>query len=116
LFSVPWGKYKDPLICDSTNLRNVGLALNDSNTIIIQLGDYKKILLGNAKEGDFIYLDPPYNPVSSTAYFTKYTNNGFSYKDQEELATVFRKLDNRRCKVLLSNSDTQFIRELLRFC
>jgi DNA adenine methylase len=65
---------------------------------MIQVGDYKDILLQKAREGDFIYLDPPYNPVTSTSYFTKYTNNGFSYKDQEELATVFRKLDDRDVK------------------
>lgn len=85
--------------------------LNNSNAII-QVGNYKEILLENAREGDFIYLDPPYNPTSSTSYFTKYTHTGFNNKDQEEHATVFRKLDDRRCKVLLSNSDTQFIKEL----
>jgi DNA adenine methylase len=111
LFNVPWGKYKNPLICDSTNLRNVSLALNNSK-IIIQVSDYKDILFQNAREGDFIYLDPPYNPVSSTSYFTNYTHTGFNNKDQQELATIFRKLDDRHCKVLLSNSNTQFIREL----
>src|SRR5919197_749036 len=111
LFNVPWGKYIDPLICDSTNLRNVSLALNHSNTII-KVSDYKEMLLEHAKEGDFIYLDPPYNPVSSTSYFTKYTHSGFNIKDQEELATIFIKLDDKKCRVLLSNSDTYFIREL----
>jgi DNA adenine methylase len=111
VFNVPWGKYIDPIICDNTNLRNVSLALNNSNAII-QVGNYKEILLENAREGDFIYLDLPYNPTSSTSYFTKYTHTGFNNKDQEELATVFRKLDDRKCKVLLSNSDTQFIKEL----
>ena len=77
----------------------------------IKIGNYKKILLGKAKEGDFIYLDPPYNPTSSTAYFTKYTNTGFNYKDQKS-GPVFRKLDDRKCKILLSNSDTYFIKEL----
>jgi DNA adenine methylase len=111
VFNVPWGKYKDPVICNSKNLRNVSLVLRLSKAAI-KICDYKKILLGKAKEGDFIYLDPPYNPTSSTAYFTKYTNTGFNYKDQEELAAVFRKLDDRKCKILLSNSDTYFIKEL----
>jgi DNA adenine methylase len=111
LFNVPWGKYKDPVICNSGNLRNISLALKHSKAII-EVSSYKEILLEKTKEGDFIYLDPPYNPVSSTAYFTKYTNSGFNYKDQEELAAIFRKLDERKCKVLLSNSDTKFIKEL----
>jgi DNA adenine methylase len=110
-FNVPWGKYKDPLICNSSNLRNVSLALKHSKAIV-KVSNYKKIVLGNAKEGDFIYLDPPYNPVSSTSYFTKYTHSGFNNKDQEELATIFIKLDDKKCRVLLSNSDTYFIREL----
>jgi DNA adenine methylase len=112
-FNVPLGKYKNPRICDSDNLRNVSIALGYlSNNITIKVSDYKEMLLENAKEGDFIYLDPPYDPVSSTSYFTNYTHIGFDNKDQQELATVFRKLDDRGCKVLLSNSDTQFIREL----
>ena len=111
LFNVPLGKYENPLICDSDNLRNVSLALNHSNTII-QVSDYKNILLENAKEGDFIYLDPPYSPTSSTAYFTNYTCFGFNNQDQKQLLDVFRKLDYRGCKVLLTNSDTQFIKEL----
>ena len=111
LFNVPLGKYENPLICDSDNLRNVSLALNHSNTII-QVSDYKKILLENAKEVDFIYLDPPYSPVSSTAYFTNYTCFGFDNQDQKQLLDAFTKLDDRGCKVLLTNSDTQFIKNL----
>jgi DNA adenine methylase len=70
------------------------------------------MLLEHAKEGDFIYLDPPYSPVSSTAYFTNYTHTGFNNQDQKELLDVFTKLDDRGCKVLLTNSDTQFIKDL----
>jgi DNA adenine methylase len=68
--------------------------------------------LENAKESDFIYLDPPYNPLSSTAYFTKYTNSGFNDEDQKELAHIFSKLNDRNCKLLLSNSSTPFVKEL----
>lgn len=101
LFNVPIGKYKNPTICNSSNLRNVSLALGYSKATI-RVSDYKKILLENAMEGDFIYLDPPYNPVSSTAYFTGYTYSGFSDKDQKDLADIFRKLDDRKCKILLT--------------
>jgi len=99
------------LICDSNNLRNASLSLRDSK-VIIELSDYKQIVLENAKEGDFVYLDPPYNPASSTASFTSYTNRGFTNTDQKELRDVFTELIDRKCKVLLSNSDTKFIREL----
>jgi DNA adenine methylase len=111
VFNVPIGRYKNPLICDSNNLRNASLSLRDSK-VIIELSDYKQIVLENAKEGDFVYLDPPYNPASSTASFTSYTNSGFTNTDQKELRDVFIELTDRKCKVLLSNSDTKFIREL----
>jgi DNA adenine methylase len=111
LFNVPWGKYKDPVVCNSKNLRNISHALQRSNAII-QVSDYKEILLKNAKEGDFIYLDPPYRPSSSTAYFTKYTDTGFNDKDQRDLANIFEELTKRKCKVMLSNSNTPLIRDL----
>ena len=111
IFNVPIGRYKNPLICASNNLRNASLSLRNSK-VIIERSDYKQIVLENAREGDFIYLDPPYNPASSTASFTSYTNSGFTNTDQKELRDVFTELMNRKCKVLLSNSDTKFIREL----
>jgi DNA adenine methylase len=110
-FNVPWGKYKNPTICDSNNLRNVSHVFRNPE-VTIKAADYKEILLENAKENDFIYLDPPYNPVSLTANFTNYTDNGFSNKDQKELAEIFRQLDEMKCKVMLTNSNTDFIREL----
>ena len=111
IFNVPIGKYKNPLICDSSNLKKVSYAIRYSKAII-QVSDYKQILLDNTSEGDFIYLDPPYNPTSPTANFTDYTDYGFVNKDQEELANIFGKLSDRKCKVILSNSDTPFIREI----
>jgi DNA adenine methylase len=111
LFNVPWGKYKDPVICNSKNLRNVSSALRRSNAII-QVSDYKEILLKNTKEGDFIYLDPPYRPSSSTAYFTRYTDTGFTDKDQRDIANIFEELTTRKCKVMVSNSNTPLIKEL----
>jgi site-specific DNA-adenine methylase len=73
---------------------------------------YKETLLENAKEGDFIYLDPPYSPESPTANFTSYTYNGFSNKDQEKLDEVYKQLDEMKCKVMLINSNTPLVREL----
>jgi len=69
-------------------------------------------LLENAAEGDFVYLDPPYDPTGPTAGFTGYTDSGFTYKDQYELANLFKELDDRKCLILLSNSCTPLIREL----
>ena len=111
IFNVPIGRYKNPLICDNDNLKKVSIALRYSQAQI-QVSDYKQILIQKAKEDDFIYLDPPYNPTSSTANFTDYTNTGFNDNDQRELADVFKMLNDRKCKVLLSNSDTPFIRKL----
>ena len=110
-FNVPMGRYKNPCICDHDNLRNISKVLRKSHTRI-ELGDYKRILLENAVEGDFVYLDPPYDPTSPTARFTGYTDGGFTDKDQYELANLFKKLDDRKCLILLSNSYTPLIREL----
>jgi len=110
LFNVPMGRYKNPLICDSSNLRNVSILLNYSNTII-EVGDYTTIL-EKTQKNDFIYLDPPYHPISKTSNFTSYTNNGFTDKDQIELSKIFKKLSDKGCLILLSNSNSDFIREL----
>ena len=107
-FNVPPGKYKNPLICDSGNLENVSNALARA-TILVD--DYRDVI-ENAKKDDFVYFDPPYDPVSYTSNFTAYTTNGFGRENQIQLADVFRKLADRGCLLLLSNSDTPFIRKL----
>lgn len=110
-FNVPMGRYKNPIICDSENLRNASLILGSLESHLYWQ-DYQKILTNKAQEGDFVYLDPPYDPITSTANFTGYTGAGFTKKDQECLARIFKDLDTRGCKVLLSNSDTEYVREL----
>jgi DNA adenine methylase len=112
-FNVPIGRYIKPVICDSENLRNVSIALRNSRTHLY-ISDYKVVLVDKTKENDFIYLDPPYNPVSATARFTGYTDSGFTDGDQRDLSQVFMKLNDRGCKILLSNSDTPYIRELYK--
>jgi DNA adenine methylase Dam len=109
-FNVPWGRYKNPTICNSANLSKASLSLRQSGAKISAC-DYKDSLL-EARKDDFIYLDPPYNPTSETASFTGYTRYGFTAKNQEELANTFKKLDKKGCMVLLSNSNTPFIRKL----
>jgi DNA adenine methylase len=112
-FNVPIGRYKKPIICDSENLRNIHSTLVDFKTHIY-LGDYRTMVVDKTNEDDFIYLDPPYYPVSTTANFTGYTECGFTDKDQRDLSRIFMKLTDRGCKVLLSNSDTPYIRGLYK--
>jgi DNA adenine methylase len=110
IFNVPMGSYKNPLICDTGNLENISKALRYSRASI-RVSDYENALL-KAEEDDFIYLDPPYHPTSSTANFAAYSDKGFGDDDQLELSKIFLKLDDAKCKVLLSNSDTPLIRKL----
>jgi DNA adenine methylase len=107
-FNVPFGRYTNPQIVDEANLRNVSIALKSTK---VNNGSYKYVL-DEAKNGDFVYFDPPYYPVSKTASFTSYSNDVFLQKEQEELRDAFLELHNRGCNVALSNSDTPFINGL----
>ena len=111
LFNVPIGRYKNPNICDADNLRNISVVLKRSGSYLT-VSDYKKILVEKAEKDDFVYLDPPFYPISNTANFTNYTNNGFTFEDQKELACIFNELTDKGCKVLLSNSNTEEIKRL----
>ncbi|MDD3694132.1 MAG: DNA adenine methylase [Candidatus Pacebacteria bacterium] len=107
-FNVPFGKYKNPLICDEQNLRRVSKVLKN---VFIKHQDYKEVLK-NAKNGDFVYFDPPYYPINKTSSFTSYTKESFLDKEQIELRDTFVKLTKRGCFVMLSNSDTPFINKI----
>lgn len=107
-FNVPFGRYRNPIICDEDNLRAASEALQSVEILNV---DYK-ILVSKAKAGDFIYFDPPYYPISSTSSFTSYTKDGFAEKEQIELRDTFAELSNRGCYVMLSNSDSAFIRDI----
>ena len=112
MFNVPIGRFKNPLICDAENLRNVSVLFRELKPRLLA-EDYNKVLIENAREGDFVYLDPPYSPISTTANFTTYTSNGFGQADQIQLADLFRKLDSRGCNILLSNSDNPICQRTL---
>ena len=71
-------------------------------------------VLDAAREGDFVYLDPPYQPLSATSSFTAYTRESFDEEAQRRLAAVYRELDGRGCRLMLSNSHTELVRELYR--
>ena len=109
-FNVPLGRYSNPRICDAENLRNVAAVLSAPTTSIEQV-PYVDSLAG-AKAGDFVYLDPPYAPLSSTARFTSYTFKGFSTADQEQLQRTVIRLARTGCWVLLSNSTAPEVAKL----
>lgn len=100
-FNVPCGKYKNPTICDSNNLRKLSYLIRNVN---FQYGDYKK----SEKYIDsntFVYFDPPYRPLSNTSGFTSYTKEDFNDENQKELAKYYKLLDEKDAKLMLSNSN-----------
>ncbi|AFZ00364.1 DNA adenine methylase [Calothrix sp. PCC 6303] len=111
-FNVPFGRYKTPNIVDKAVLRAVSKYLND-NEIHIVNSDFQHIL-ESVKPIDFIYFDPPYDPVSETASFTGYDVNGFNKDEQIRLKNTVDQLDKKGCKFLLSNAYTPFIIDLYR--
>ena len=109
-FNAPFGRYKNPTICDEGTLRAVHRYFAD-NDVAFSQGDFAAAV-AEAREGDFVYFDPPYDPVNVTSSFTGYQKGGFDRTEQERLKEVCDDLDRRGVKFLLSNSATDFIREL----
>ena len=109
-FNVPFGSYKNPRTCDEENLRAASEVLKKTVLAHQLFADSLKA----ARKGDFVYLDPPYQPLSATSSFTSYTSKCFGEADQKQLAEVFTSLAKRGCKVMLSNSDNEFVRELYK--
>jgi DNA adenine methylase len=109
-FNVPIGRYTDPPICvpESLHAAHAVLARTD-----LRCTDYRTAVR-DAARGDFVYFDPPYDPVTTTANFTSYTADAFGADDQRALAETARTLVGRGCRVMLSNSDTPFIRSLYK--
>ena len=109
-FNSPYGKYKNPNIVNETVIRAMSKYFNENN-IVIKNEDFKEALKG-LRRGAFVYLNPPYMPISSSSSFTGYTENGFNEDKQRELKELCDKLDKKGIKFLQSNSDCEFIREL----
>jgi DNA adenine methylase len=109
-FNVPIGRYTDPPICVPEALRAAAGVLARAE---LRCTDYRAAV-ADAGDGDFVYFDPPYDPVTTTANFTSYTVDAFSGEDQRALADCARELVARGCRVMLSNSDTPFIRSIYR--
>ena len=107
-FNAPFGRYKNPRICDEENLRAVSQTLKNMD---ITVADFSCVL-DTAQAGDLVYFDPPYAPLSKTASFTAYSKGGFTSDAQMRLAEVCTTLARRRVKVILSNSMTELVKDL----
>lgn len=107
-FNVPFGRYKKPAILQEKKLRKASKLLQGVDLAAMH---YKNIL-DDVKQDDFIYLDPPYYPLSDTSNFTSYQKDVFLEDEQKELAEFFKNLDEKNCNVMLSNSDHPFIHGL----
>lgn len=106
-FNVPMGRYTNPRICHEENLRACAKALAHAD---ISAASYETVL-EKVKKGDFVYMDPPYIPVSKTAFFTSYQRGGFSMDDQAALAQLFHKLTEKGVYAMLSNADVEWMHE-----
>ena len=109
-YNSPFGKYKNPNIVNEAGLRAVSEYFNNADIVFFST-DFAEVL-AEVKPGTFVYLDPPYDPVSETSNFTSYAKSGFSREDQIRLRKCCDELDERGAKFMLSNSATPFIREL----
>ncbi len=107
-FNVPFGHYKNPRIVDTYNLINCSALLKKTE---IECCDFS-LILNRVKKGDFVYLDPPYVPLSETSSFTSYTKDGFDIDMQIKLRDVCNELDSKGVMFMLSNSDTKLVKEL----
>lgn len=109
-FNVPFAGYKNPNIAQAEKIRADSKILK--NTDVHHAGFDE--ILKEAACGDFIYLDPPYYPKSVYSDFKRYNKEQFYKEDHERLAELYNELSDRGCKVMLSNSDTPFTRELYK--
>jgi DNA adenine methylase len=108
-FNVPFGRYKDPVICDPENIRAVSSLLRDVKIVLAGLAQGPHVKAG---KGDAVYFDPPYAPKSRTSSFTSYTSEGFGEAQHRVLAEQFRSLGAAGARVVLSNSDVPLVHEL----
>lgn len=111
-FNSPFGRYKNPNIVDVPTLKAVNKFLNDSN-IQIKKGDYS-VVLGEADKKSFVYLDPPYHPISESSNFTGYIQGGWNEEDQVNLKKECDELTKKGVKFLLSNSSANLIKSLYK--
>ncbi|HZY69584.1 MAG TPA: DNA adenine methylase [Thermoplasmata archaeon] len=108
IFNVPWGGYKNPTLYDRENILAASAALRGKRILV---ADYRKACAG-AVAGDFVYLDPPYHPLSETSRFTSYTKKEFGSREQRDLSEECKRLDSCSATFMLSNSSTELVRSL----
>lgn len=108
-FNAPFGNYKNPNIVNSPVLKAVSAYFNTAE-VHFSSTDYSEVLR-TVKKGTFVYLDPPYDPVSETSSFTGYTRGGFTRDDQIRLRECCDVLNKKGVQFMLSNSATDFIKE-----
>jgi len=108
VFNVPHGKYRAPRILDEANLRAASAALAGVRLAHV---DFESALAA-PRQGDFVYLDPPFEPLSATSSFTGYTEGAFSRTEQRRLKLAVDDLTARGVHVMLSNSAQDYIRGL----
>lgn len=109
MFNTPYGRYKNPTICNEQRILLASELLKDTTIVC---GDYLDVLNRYASEGDFVFLDPPYVPISEYADFKRYTKEQFYEKDQINLANEVDRLVKIGCKVMLTNSNHPLVHEL----
>ncbi len=109
-FNVPFGRYQHPTVLDHAGLKAAHQALQRVDLMCCDFAQPLRL----ARKGDFVYIDPPYQPLSRTANFTAYTSRGFGWSEQERLAKWLARIARRGCYVLINNVDTPQVRELYR--
>ena len=107
-FNVPIGSYKNPRIFNESEVRKAKELLQDVELKTMPFEE----LVNSVQTNDFVYLDPPYHPLSPTSSFTSYTRTSFTEEDQRRLADVYRQLDKKGCHLMLSNSYCDLILDL----
>lgn len=105
--NAPYGRYKRPAIVNADGIRAAHEFFADRD-VVFTTGDFADTL-PHIKCGTFVYLDPPYDPISKTAAYTGYTPGGFGREDQERLRDYCDELNERGASFMLSNADTEFI-------
>ena len=108
-FNTPFGRYKNPTICNEEKIRAASEVLQNAEIVC---GDYLDVLKKYAKKNDFVFLDPPYVPISEYADFKRYTKEQFYEEDQVNLANEVHRLVKIGCKVMLTNSNHPLVHEL----
>lgn len=109
-FNTPFGKYKNPNICNKPVLKALHEYFN-KNDITFFSGDFEECC-NDVQKGSLVYFDPPYDQFDNQVNFVGYTENGFTKKDQERLKKLCDKLIDKGCTVVVSNSATPFIKKL----